>query len=235
MQRSSAFILGFFLLLGATALGMSISNGLLAFKTMERTVTVKGLAEREVPADIVIWPVQYTRTGDDLSALYREIEDDKKRVLNFLELKGFKINEISVNAPIAYDKLSNQYGSSEGGYRYILNQTLSIYSTKVDEARSAMVEIEELGKEGITFKGDAYENLVEYLYSNLNELKPDMLKEATLNARAAAQTFADDSESKLGKIKTASQGQFSINERDKNTPHIKTVRIVSTIVYYLND
>lgn len=235
MERSSAFILGIFLVLSATALGMSLGSGLLAFKTMERTVTVKGLAEREVPSDIVIWPIQYTRTGDDLSALYTEIEKDKRSVLDFLNSKGFSDDEIGTNAPIAYDKLSNQYGGNEGGFRYILNQTISIYSNKVDKARSAMVEIEDLGKDGITFKGDAYENRVEYLYTNLNKLKPDMLKEATLNARAAAQTFADDSESKLGKIKSASQGQFSINQRDKNTPHIKTVRVVSTIVYYLND
>ncbi len=98
-----------------------------------------------------------------------------------------------------------------------------------------MVKIEELGKQGVTFKSDAYENRVEYIYSKLNDLKPSMLKEATLNARVAAQTFADDSKSKLGKIKSASQGQFSISERDKNTPHMKSVRVVSTVVYYLND
>lgn len=136
---------------------------------------------------------------------------------------------------VVFDRLSNQYGQNEGVYRYILTQTLSLYSTQVDKARVAMVRLGGLGKQGVTFKSGAFENLVEYIFTQLNTIKPAMLKEATLSARASAQTFADDSQSKLGKIKSASQGQFGISNRDKNTPHIKTVRVVSTVVYYLND
>lgn len=171
-----------------------------------------------------------------MTHLYRTIAQDRKLILDFLEQNGFAKEEITMEAPLVYDKLSNQYGgNSDGGYRYILNQTISVYSNKVDLARKVMVELELLGKEGITFKVDPYENRVEYIYSGLNTIKPQMLKDATLNARIAAQTFADDSQSKLGKIKNATQGQFSIYDRDKNTPHIKTVRVVSTVEYYLND
>lgn len=236
MQRMSAFILGMFLLFGAGALGLSLSNGLIAFKQMDRVVRVKGLAEQEVAADTVIWPIQYTRAGDDLAILYKGIEKDRKKLLQFLKQNGFSENEITMNAPMVHDKLSNQYGGNlDGGYRYILSQTISIYSNQVNKARKAMVALEELGKEGITFKADPYGNDIEYIYSGLNSIKPQMLKEATLNARMAAKTFADDSKSKLGKIKNAAQGQFSIYDRDKNTPHIKKVRVVSTVEYYLND
>jgi len=236
MQQSAAFILGIFLLFSAGALGFTLSDGLINYKKMDRVVLVKGLAEQDVAADTVIWPIQYTRAGNDLGLLYEGIEEDKKRVLGFLSKNGFAKDEITMNAPLVYDKLSNQYGGSQDvAFRYIINQTISVYSNKVDEARKSMVLIEALGKEGTTFKVDPYENRVEYIYSGLNSIKPQMLKEATLNARAAAQTFADDSQSKLGKIKNATQGQFSIYDRDKNSPHIKKVRVVSTVEYYLND
>jgi hypothetical protein len=236
MQQTAAFILGIFLLLSAGALGFSLSDGLLKYKQMDRIVMVKGLAEQDVMADTVIWPIQYTRAGDDLTLLYDGIARDRKQLLRFLDEKGFIQDEITMNAPLVHDRLSNQYGGNyEGGYRYIINQTISVYTNKVNQAKDAMVAIEALGKEGITFKVDPYENRVEYIYSGLNEIKPQMLKEATLNARAAAQTFADDSQSKLGKIKNATQGQFSIYDRDKNSPHIKKVRVVSTVEYYLND
>jgi len=224
------------LLLSAGALGMSFSSGLAKYKQMDRIVRVKGLAQKEVLADTVIWPIQFTRTGNELSLLYEAIQKDRNAILDFLTQSGFSDDEITINAPQVHDRLSEQYGGNiEGKFRYILTQTISVYSKNVQLARKAMVDIEPLGKEGITFNSQSYENKVEYIYTGLNSIKPEMLKEATLNARAAAQTFADDSQSKLGKIKSATQGQFSIYDRDKNTPYIKIVRVVSTVEYYLND
>ena len=98
-----------------------------------------------------------------------------------------------------------------------------------------MGSLSKLGKRGIVFTGGNYQNQIEYLFTRLNEIKPEMIEEATQNARQVAHKFATDSQSKLGKIKTASQGQFSINPRDKNTPHIKKIRVVSTVAYYLSD
>jgi hypothetical protein len=236
MQQSSAFILGLFLLLSAGALGMSVGNGLISFKQMDRAVVVKGLAEKEVEADVLIWPIQYTRTGDDLTALYEALERDQTLVEAFLKERGFTREELTIAAPAVIDKLSNQYGNAEErGYRYIASQTLSLYTSQIAQARQAMAALSVLGKQGIVFKHDGYDVRTEYLFTELNAIKPAMIQDATLGARAAAQKFADDSQSKLGKIKSASQGQFTIKDRDQNSPHIKTVRVVSTVEYYLND
>jgi len=101
--------------------------------------------------------------------------------------------------------------------------------------RVTMNKLAALGKKGIAFTGDSYENSTEYLFTRLNEIKPIMVEEATTKAREVAEKFAKDSNSKLGKIKKAGQGQFSINNRDKNNPHIKKIRVVSTVEYYLSD
>lgn len=143
---------------------------------------------------------------------------------------------MSLGAPAVVDRLSHEYSANEKvSYRYVATQTLSLYTPSVDLVRSNLAKLSELGKQGIVLRTESYENQIEYLYTKLNALKPEMIAEATQSARASAQKFAEDSQSRLGKIKTASQGQFTIKERDKNTPHIKSVRVVSTVEYYLND
>ena len=114
-------------------------------------------------------------------------------------------------------------------------QTVTVYSTNIDAVRAVMSLLSELGKQGIVFSGGGYQYQTEYLFTRLNEVKPEMIEEATRKAREVAEKFATDSQSTLGKIKKASQGQFSINARDKNNPHIKKVRVVSTVQYYLSD
>jgi hypothetical protein len=112
---------------------------------------------------------------------------------------------------------------------------VTVYSAQVGTVRAAMGGLLELGKEGVAFTGDAYQNPVEYLFTRLNEVKPEMIEESTRNAREVASKFAEDSDSQLGKIRRASQGQFSIEPRDTNNPHIKKIRVVSTVEYYLSD
>ena len=114
-------------------------------------------------------------------------------------------------------------------------QTITVYSKKIKSVRLTMNKLAELGKKGIALTDGGYENTTEYLFTRLNAIKPEMVEEATTKAREVARKFAKDSNSKLGKIKKARQGQFSINARDKNNPHIKKVRVVSTIEYYLSD
>ena len=114
-------------------------------------------------------------------------------------------------------------------------QTVTVYSTDVEGVRKVMGRLVDLGKQGIALTGGDYQNQTEYLFTRLNEVKPKMIEEATTKAREVAEKFAADSRSRLGKIKQARQGQFSIAERDKNNPHIKKVRVVSTIEYYLSD
>lgn len=120
-------------------------------------------------------------------------------------------------------------------FRFVSTQAVTVYSTDVPVVREAMQGLVELGKQGIVLSGDPYQGSVEYLFSGLNEAKPEMIEEATTRAREVGMKFADDSNSRLGKIRKATQGQFSIQPRDTNNPHIKTVRVVSTVEYYLAD
>ncbi|EHP3331422.1 SIMPL domain-containing protein, partial [Campylobacter jejuni] len=148
--------------------------------------------------------------------------------------QGVKEDEINYNSPNIIDRLSDPYSNdTQAVYRYIGTANLLIYTQNVKLGKSILENISSLAKFGIVTKIDDYD--IEYLYTKLNEIKPQMIEEATLNARNAAIKFAQDSNSHLGKIKKASQGQFSINNRDKNTPYIKTIRVVSTIEYYLKD
>lgn len=235
-DRISALILGLFMFLGLAALGFLIADAALAIKAYERTVTVKGLAEREYDADIVIWPIQFTAAGNELSELYGVIDADTAKIQAFLHKNGIEASEISVSSPAITDKSAQHYGRTEKAeYRYAASQTLTVYSKNVAAVRSLMGRLSELGKTGIVFTGAGYGAQTEYLFTRLNEVKPAMIEEATKKAREVAQKFAADSQSVLGKIKTAQQGQFSISPRDRNNPQIKKVRVVTTVEYYLSD
>jgi hypothetical protein len=153
-----------------------------------------------------------------------------------LKKSGFTDDDISVSPPGITDRQAQGYmDSSKIKFRYTANSTISVYSDKVDAVRTAMKKLVELGKQGIVIAGHDYEARTQFLFTNLNRIKPAMIEEATKNARQVAEKFAKDSNSKLGKIKKARQGQFSINDRDTNTPFVKKVRVVSTLEYYLSD
>ena len=160
---------------------------------------------------------------------------NSNQIIYFLRASGFEKQVISISPPQIMDKLAQGYEKTRIEFRYNATQTITVYSTKIESVRLTMNKLIELGKKGIIFAGDRYQNTVEYLFKRLNEIKPIMVEEATTKAREVAEKFAKDSNSKLGKIKKARQGQFSINSRDKNNPHIKKVRVVSTIEYYLSD
>jgi hypothetical protein len=235
-NKYSALILGVFILLGLSSLGYLLGNAAIKFKEYERTVTVKGLAEREYPADIVIWPVQFTEANNDLGGLYNSIESSTNKIKTFLEKQGIQPSEISLSSPAITDKSAQQYGNSAPAeFRYTAVQTVTVYSKNIEAVRSVMSSLAQLGKQGIAFTGGNYQSKTEYIFTRLNDIKPEMIEEATTKAREVALKFSEDSRSKLGKIKRASQGQFSINARDKNNPHIKRIRVVSTVEYYLSD
>ncbi len=234
--RSSALVLGLCILLGLAALGYLLGEAAIRFKAFERSVTVKGLAEREVPADVVIWPIVYTEAGNDLEGLYGAIDEGKRRIEAFLRSQGVEPGEIGYSLPAITDKSAQQYGNQgRPEFRYSAVQTVTVYSSRVPVIRAAMDRLPELGRTGIAFTGTGYQGQVEYLFTGLNELKPAMIQEATAKAREVAEKFAQDSNSRLGKIKRASQGQFSIMPRDNNSPFLKKVRVVSTVEYYLSD
>lgn len=235
-NKSNALILGSSLILGLALLAYLLGNAAIQYKEYERVVTVKGLSEQEFTADIVIWPIQFTVANNDLEKLYDSIEDATQKIKLFLHDKEISKNEISITTPSITDKSAQQYGGqSSAEFRYAAVQTVTVYSSKIDQVRVVMGELSALGKQGIVITGDDYQAQTEYLFTRLNEVKPEMIEEATRKAREVAEKFASDSKSQLGKIKRASQGQFSINARDKNNPHIKKIRVVSTVTYYLSD
>lgn len=235
-SKASALVLGVFIFLGLATLGYLLGNAAIKFKEYERTVTVKGLSEREYEADIVIWPIEFTEASNNLGELYSSIERSTEKIRVFLEEAGISQEEITFSIPSITDKSAQQYGNqAKAEFRYTAMQTVTAYSKNIKSVRSVMGTLSELGKQGIVFSGGNYQSTTEYLFTRLNEAKPGMIEEATRKAREVAEKFASDSKSTLGKIRKASQGQFSINARDKNNPHIKKVRVVSTVEYYLSD
>lgn len=234
--RTSAFILGGLLAAGLALLGMLLADGLLRVKQAERTVRVKGLAEREVPADTAIWPIRFSVAGDDLGKLYIDLEQQADQVVDYLTAAGFEADEITRAPPAIVDRLAQGYGNPGAtDLRYAGSATITVYTQAIGRVRESMRNLTELGKQGIAIAGQEYGVRTEFLFTGLNAVKPGMIEEATRNAREVAMRFAADSDSRLGKIRKASQGVFSIQDRDSNTPHIKKVRVVSTIEYYLVD
>lgn len=212
-------------------LGLTLKAGIDNIAYRDREVTVRGLAEREVKADLVTWPITYSLAGNDLMTIYQKVNTNNEIIVKFLTSNGIPREEISVNPPDTYDRASNRYGSDSFNYNYAISCTVTVTTRQVDKVRELLARQSDLLKEGIPFSN----SYINYQFTGLNDIKPKMIAEATKNARAAAQQFAADSESHVGKIKTASQGQFSIDDSDSSTPFIKKVRVVSTIVYYLED
>ncbi|MCM1021421.1 MAG: SIMPL domain-containing protein [Muribaculum sp.] len=220
---------------GIFFLGVFIKAGFDNFSYRDRVVTVRGLAEKEVTANKVTWPVVYKEVGNDLQQIYNRITDNNKVVINFLTSNGIKEEEILVQAPTIVDLQAERYGSSNNPYRYNVTSVIVVTSSNIEKVNSLIKRQTDLLREGIAIVSGDYQYNTIYEYTNLNEIKPAMIAEATEAAREAANKFAADSHSRLGKIKTASQGQFSIDDRDPYTPYLKKVRVVSTIVFYLED
>lgn len=215
---------------GLLALGLCIRSGIDNFAYRDRVVDVRGLAERTVKANQVTWPVQYTVTGDDLPALYRQCTEQNKIVLAFLTSNGIPADEISVNPPDVNDVSANAWNNNIR-FKYAVTSTMTVLTTQVDKVRELLNRQGELLNQGIAFTNPN----ISYNFTDLNKIKPEMIAEATRNAREAAAQFAKDSDSELGKIKTATQGYFSIEDADQSTPYIKNVRVVTNVTFYLED
>jgi len=206
-----------------------------------RTVTVKGLAEKNVKADLAIWKIKFKTTGNDLSVLQTQMTNNLQSIKTYLQKSGFKNDEIITGRMNTNDLMTNPYRDAKAEEsRYILDQTVTVRTVNVDGTESALREIGSLVAQGIIFDNQDYSSPVSYLFTGLNQIKPQMLEEATQNARQAAEEFAKSSGSTVGKIKTANQGIFSILPREQipganEAEQIeKTIRVVSTIVYYLD-
>ena len=221
--------------IGMAVLGGQIKQGINKFVEKDRVVTVKGLAEMEVPADKVTWPLVYKEVGNDLITLYDKIKTTNQTIVDFLKGKGIDEDEISINAPEIIDMQAERYNSNPVPFRYNVTTVITVTSNKVGRVRELISEQGELLKQGVAITGGDYRYNIEYDFTGLNNIKPLMIEEATKNARESAMKFAKDSDSKLGKIKRANQGQFTIGNRDANTPYIKHVRVGTTIDYSLKN
>ena len=223
------------LAVGIVVLGLCIKWGIDGFTDKDRTVTVKGLAEKEVAADKVTWPILTKELGDDLPALYTKINTTNEKVKAFLRQNGVKDSEISVNAPVVVDLQAEHYGVQNHRYRYNITSTITVTSSNVKLVRGIIARQGELLKQGVAVVDGGYGTGVTYEYVSFQKMKPQMMQEAIKNAETTAEQFAENSNSRLGKIMNASQGQFSIDDRDANTPYIKKVRGVITVTYSLKD
>lgn len=237
---ASAFLLAIGLVVGGWVLGSQIK----ATRLSDRYVTVKGLVERKVKSDLALWPLTYKEAGDDLGLLYAKTEADKQTVLQFLSAQGIEPSEIELGVVRVVDTQAQEYGGGgRAPHRYIVEQTITIRTSRVDQVAAAAQKTIALLQKGIVLSGNPGQGLT-YKFTGLNSIKPDMITEATRNARAAAGRFAADSGSKVGSIRQANQGVFSIMPADQaaeggeggyggDGSMMKTVRVVTSVDYYL--
>ena len=221
--------------LGLVCLGWFIKAGIDNFAEKDRKVNVKGLAEQEVEADKVTWPIVSKEVGNDLPGLYNKIGETQKKIKAFLMRNGIKESELTENAPQVVDMQAREYGDNNKPYRYIVTSVITVTSQQVKQVRQIIARQGDLLKEGVAIVDGGYDNPVKYEFVSFKEMKPKMMQEAIENAEKTAQQFAENSHSKLDKIVSADQGQFSIENRDENTPYIKKVRVVTTVTYSLKD
>jgi hypothetical protein len=220
---------------GALFLGLLLKTGIDNCAYKDRCVSVKGLSEMEVPADKVTYPLVFKEIGNDLQQIYTNVNAKNKTIVAFLTAKGISENDISISAPTIIDLEAERFVVERPAYRYNVTSVITVSTSEVDKVKALITQQSELLTKGVALLSGEYQYAIVYEFTKLNEIKPQMIEEATKNARAAAEKFALDSQSELGKIKRANQGLFTINDRDINTPDIKKVRVVTTVEYYLED
>jgi hypothetical protein len=229
MEKSriiSAAVIAIGLALG----GLFIALGINKVAVRDRAVTVKGLSTQDVKADYAVWPLSFGLMGNNLTSLYDDISDMQKTVRKFLISKGFSDKDIKQGNISVNNNWASYYGDKPE-FHYTINTSMIISTENVDLVIANQGCQSELLSRGYIVNSDEW--ALDYQFNGLNELKPQMIEEATKNARAVAQKFADDSHSKLGGIRRAYQGQFSV-ENDQYQPWIKHVRVVTTVDYFLN-
>lgn len=217
--------------------GYFVSNTYKNGKAFERSVQVKGLSEKQVNADLAVWPISITVAGNDLNLLKNDLENQNNEIMSFFLNQGFTEKELNRGTTNINDSKAVLYGSENQNreFRYIANSDFTVRTSNIEKLQVALTNSLDLISKGILISSKNTWQPIQYSFSGLNELKPAMIEEATKNAREVAEKFALDSNSKVSKIKSANQGQFSITDLDPNTSYIKIVRVVSTIEYQLED
>ncbi len=215
--------------------GLLFKAGLDNFTNRDRKVTVKGLSEIEVPADQVTWSITTVETGNDLQQVYANASAKIGKISKFLTNNGIAAGDISVGTPIVTDNEADRWSAERIPFRFKIKTVMSVNSKEVDKVRGLISRQGELLQQGIAIINNEYSEPVSYSYVSFQEMKPRMMEEAIANAQATAKQFAQNSGSRLGKILSADQGQFSITSKDENNPQIKKLRVVTTITYQLKN
>lgn len=230
----AALVLGIALVIGMVGGGYMIGRGLFAARAADRYVTVKGLAEREVKANLAMWPIVFNATGNDLAGVQASLDASAKKIAAFLQARGFPATDYTVSSPRVTDREA-QEGRARADRpidRYVAEQTVTLRSLRVEAVKAAIQRSGDLIREGVALVR-SYEYSTTFLYTALDAIKPAMIAEATRDARKAAEQFAHDSNSRVGGIRNAQQGYFDIQDRDAFSPEFKKVRVVTTIQYFL--
>jgi hypothetical protein len=226
--------------LGLILGGLFIGSGFARGRAADRFVTVKGVAEREVQADLALWPLRVAAADNDLAAAQATVSRSIAKIKAFLQRNGLDTTQAEVQEVNVTDNFAVSYRSEPAPTRYIVRQTLLVRSTKPATVLAASQRMGELVSAGVVLSSEEYRGgAPTFLFTKLNDVKPPMIAAATANAREAAEQFAKDSRTSLGGIRQASQGVFLILPRDQ-APGIaeesqvnKIVRVVSTVEYFL--
>jgi uncharacterized protein len=229
-ERSSLILSALLVSLGLATAGFFIGEGISGKNSARRTISVKGLSEREVPASVATWSVAYTATGNDLGQINKKLADSTGAVLAFLKGAGFEETDMAVQPPSLHDTSMDERDkdSPPPPERYKADQSVLLRTAKVDAIKPALASASNLMISGVLLSGKAEPN---YIFNQLNDIKPGMIQEATKNARIAAEQFSRDSQTILGKLRNASQGWFKVDNRDDATPERKIVRVVVDVEY----
>ena len=235
MNALSALILGISAIVAAALIG----NGLTDLRTGDRYVTVKGVAEREVNADLALWPIRFVATGSSLGEAQEKARSSRDAIMAFLKLQAISQDAVELQRLDVTDTRANPYQGNNGEQKFIINQALMVRSSDIDRIRQAAQGVSELVDSGVVLSSDYGPSGPTYLFNGLNDIKPEIIAEATAAAREAAAQFATDANAELGGLRRANQGVFQILARDQ-APGVmeeqqpaKTVRVVSTVEYYL--
>ena len=234
ISTRSVVILGLSLIIGLGLFGFQVVRAVKKGREFDRYLTVRGLSEREVKATLAIWPIRFSVNADDLLKLKSAMERDRGLVMAFLQDSGINSKDVTLGLPTISDRLEERTDDKKPVLsRYKGVVTIVVRSTDVDVVKKAIQQVETLLDKGVALTGNEYGEQPEFLFTEINQIKPGMIEEATANARASAEKFAQASKTKVGAIRRATQGAVEIEDRDKASPEKKIIRVVTTVDFFV--
>ena len=234
VSSRSFFILGLCLIIGLTVFGCLIERAVMRGREFDRFLSVRGLSEKEVLATLAIWPLRFSVLAEDLTTLKTRMEQDRATVIQYLVASGINTNEITLGLPEVRDREDERIQLDKPNLpRFRGVVTLVVRSPSVAVVKKAIQGADALLASGVTLADNEGGDKIDFLFDDVNKVKPDMIREATANARAAAEKFAQDSHSKVGQIRRATQGIMEIEDRDAASPERKVLRVVTTVDFFL--